>query len=53
MSTDGPFRNVHDIKNIKPRLRFTQRDADRLVEKVDRTLAVDYVQVDQVPVEIA
>ena len=42
MSTDGPFHNV--IK-IKPPLVFGQRDADFLVDMLDKVFKEDFMQV--------
>jgi 4-aminobutyrate aminotransferase-like enzyme/Ser/Thr protein kinase RdoA (MazF antagonist) len=41
VSTDGPF---HNVLKIKPPLCFTRRDADRLVETLDRILAEDFLR---------
>jgi 4-aminobutyrate aminotransferase-like enzyme len=41
LSTDGPF---HNVLKIKPPLVFTQRNADELVETLDRILDEDLAQ---------
>ena len=42
LSTDGPD---HDVIKIKPPLQFSEADADRLVETLDRVLSEDPVRV--------
>lgn len=41
LSTDGP---LHNVLKIKPPLVFSEADADRLVETLDRVLAEDFVR---------
>ncbi len=42
LSTDGPD---HDVIKIKPPLPFSEADADRLVEELDRVLGEDAVRL--------
>ncbi len=42
MSTDGPD---HNVLKIKPPMVFSRRDADFLLEMLDRVLAEDFMQV--------